>query len=261
LNPISIIITGYHNQFDNLALLVGALSVIIFGDDFEKPLSRKKLIGLFVLGLSIMTKHVLFVFPLWLAVKQKGFLNKVAVIVVPLAVFALGFIPYLKDGQQGIVQHVLLYKAYKNLIFFDLFVPGILRSFTDGLSIWFFLLVVFAIVLRKQKSFDSLLLYTCLLVAASPATSNQYFAIPLMFVAVNPNVFLILYTIVGTWHLMVDENGLHSGRLQSILHIQQHDYYGALIVLLCFGFIWQLWGKEILAFIKKGGAEIKSALT
>src|SRR3990172_7804576 len=36
LNPISIIITGYHNQFDNLAVFLGLLSVIIFGDDYRQ---------------------------------------------------------------------------------------------------------------------------------------------------------------------------------------------------------------------------------
>ena len=42
LNPISIIITGDHNQFDNLALLLGLLSTLFIGDDFENALSPKK---------------------------------------------------------------------------------------------------------------------------------------------------------------------------------------------------------------------------
>jgi hypothetical protein len=256
LNPVSIIITGYHNQFDNLAILLGLLSIIIFGDDFEKTLSPKKQIGLLVLGLSLMTKHILFAFPLWLAVKQKGLLNKIAVIFIPLSVFALGFIPYWKDGQQGIVQNVFLYKSFNNQLFFQFFVPEILRVFTNSHLIWFFLLVAFAVVFRMQNSFNSLLLYTSLLVATSPAIANQYIAIPIAFIVVNPNPFLFWYVIIGTWHLTVNPDGLHVSAFQSNVY---NNYYPALIILLCFGFIWNLWRQDILTFIKNGISEIKSA--
>lgn len=261
LNPISIIITGYHNQFDNLALLLGFLSTIIFGDDFEEALSPKKLIALLFLGLSLMTKHILFAFPLWLAVKQKGLLNKAVVIVVPLLVFVLGFIPHWNDGQQGVVQNVFLYKSLDNQFFYSLVVPKIIQGITNSHSIWFFLLTVFAFVFRKQKSLDSLLLYTCLLVATSPAITNQYLAIPIAFTAANPNLFLGLYTAIGTWHLMVDRAGLQIAALQSVIHVKPDIYYAVMIVLLCFGFIWHVWRQDILTFIKKGVSEIKSGLT
>lgn len=257
LNPISIIITGYHNQFDNLAILLALLSIIIFGDDSENILSSpKKQIGLLVLGLSLMTKHIFFAFPLWLAVKQKGLLNKIIVIVVPLLIFVLGFIPYWKDGQQGIIQNVFLYKSFNNQLFFQFFVPEILKPFINSYLMWFFLLIAFAIVFRMQNSFNSLLLYTALLVATSPAIANQYIAIPIAFIAVNPNPFLLLYSVVGTWHLIVNPDGLHVSIFQLNVHI--NDYL-ALVILLCFGFVWHLWRRDILVFIKKGISEIKRA--
>src|SRR5579859_6127536 len=71
LNPVSIMITGYHNQFDNVAVLLGLCSVILYGEDFAKRPGGRQYGALGILGLSLMTKHLLFVFPLWLAVKQK----------------------------------------------------------------------------------------------------------------------------------------------------------------------------------------------
>ncbi len=61
LNPVSILITGYQSQFDNLVILMGLWAIHLFGDDFDQPVNRRKFYGLLVLGLSLMTKHLLFV--------------------------------------------------------------------------------------------------------------------------------------------------------------------------------------------------------
>src|SRR5664279_132719 len=86
-NPISVIITGYHSQIDNLAVLLGLLAAWLVGDEFDRPLNRRKLLGLFVLGLSLATKHLLFAFPFWLAVKQRGIWHKVGIILLPVGLF------------------------------------------------------------------------------------------------------------------------------------------------------------------------------
>jgi len=93
LNPVSILISGYHSQFDNVAILLGLWSVQLLGDDFSRPMNRRKLLGLLVLSLSLMTKHLLFAFPLWLAVKQKGLAQKAIVLLLPVLCFLLSFAP------------------------------------------------------------------------------------------------------------------------------------------------------------------------
>lgn len=42
LNPISIIITGYQCNFDNVAILLGLVAVGLMGDEFDQPLNRRK---------------------------------------------------------------------------------------------------------------------------------------------------------------------------------------------------------------------------
>jgi hypothetical protein len=261
LNPISIIITGYHRQFENLALFLGLAAVILFGDDCEKPLNPRKLVGLMVLGISLMTKHILFAFPLWLAVKQKGFWNKVLVIIVPISVFILGFVPYWNGGQQGILQNVLTYQSFNNQYFFRLFVPEMLHYVLNAYSTWIILLGIFAVAFRRRTAYDSILLYSCVLVAASPAIANQYLAIVVPFIAANPNFIFLFYTIIGTWHLMVDSDGLHIAELQSVVGISTGTYFALLVFLLCLGFIWHLWRQGIVTFLKKGMLEIKDSLT
>jgi hypothetical protein len=103
LNPISIIVSSYQCNFDNLAIFVGLLAVLLMGDEFDQPINRRKFLGLFVLGLSLVVKHVFFAFPFWLAVKQKGILQKLGVILISVFIFALSFVPYWHEGKQGII--------------------------------------------------------------------------------------------------------------------------------------------------------------
>ena len=71
LNPISIIITGHHNQFTNFALLFGFLSVLLYE---KNNLNFKIILPLIIMGLSLSVKHVLIFFPIWWAFKEKRFL-------------------------------------------------------------------------------------------------------------------------------------------------------------------------------------------
>ncbi|MCG3140316.1 MAG: hypothetical protein HDKAJFGB_01362 [Anaerolineae bacterium] len=251
LNPISILITGYHSQFDNLAILVGLFAVIILGDNFDKGYDSRKLAGLLTLGLSLMIKHLLFAFPFWLAVKQKGIWERIAIIIIPTLVFLLSFAPYWQDGQEGIIYNVFLYRSWDNQFFFRLFIPEILSKFINAPMVWLYWLFIFAIVLRHRNAFNSLLLYTCVLVATSPALTNQYLAIVIPFISVNPNFFFLLYTMLGTYYLLISTDGLHIAALQSIFLLSAENYYAILVILLCCGFIWHVWHQEIIALTKR----------
>src|SRR2546425_238698 len=90
---------GHNYDVDNFAILLGLVSALLIGDDFDKPLNRRRFLGLSILGLSLMTKHIFFAFPFWLAVKQRGTLQKCAVILLPVSIFILGFVPYWNEGK------------------------------------------------------------------------------------------------------------------------------------------------------------------
>lgn len=260
LNPISIIITGYHNQFDNLALFFGFLSVIVVGDSFDKPLDKRKLLGLCLLGLSLMTKHVLFAFPFWLAVKQKGLRHKLLIILIPAFIFLLGFIPYWGEGKHGIIQNVFLYRSWDNAFFYNLFVPKSIQLILPSVIAWLSLLAIFAIIFRRKSVVETLLLYTCVLTATSPAITNQYLTIPVAFIAANMNFFSVLYTKIGTFHLLVNEDGLHIRSLQQIIDISPSTFYAILISALFFDLVWVTWREYIIAFFRRAIYEVRVQL-
>jgi hypothetical protein len=244
LNPISIIVTGYQCNFDNAAIGLGLLAAGLLGDDFDRPLDRRKLMGLLILGLSLVVKHVFFAFPFWLAVKQKGRLQKLAVILIPILIFIVSFVPYWHTGSEGIMQNVFRYRSFTNEFFYRLFVPRLVQFMFGSLAVWLFLLVLFAFLCRRKNTVESLLFYTAVLVAASPANINEYLAIPGAFVATHLNPFNVLYTAVGTLHLLVDPNGLHWTGLSRTICID------LAICLLCLGLAWATWPKSFAARLK-----------
>ena len=260
LNPISIMITGYHSQFDNLAILLGLVAVTFLDEGFDKPPNKRRYLGLLILGLSLMVKHILFVFPLWLAIKERGIKRKLEVIFLPLLVFLLGFVPYWHEGREGIIENVFLYSSFNNQLFYKWLVPASIQLVLTSKLVWIFLLASFAIIYRQRNGFDSLLLYTCLLVAASPAVANQYLAIVVPFVVAKLNPLTILYTVIGTWFLLVNHDGLHIYRLQQLINIADDAYYLALVFLLTSALVWATWPQQIVAFLNRTIHEAKIQL-
>ena len=245
LNPISIIISGYQNNFDNLAILTGLMAALLIGDEFEKPVNRRTLLGLLVLGFSLVLKHVFFAFPFWLAVKQKGFGQKLIVVLVPVLIFLLSFVPWWHEGKQGIIQNVFQYGSFTREYFYSMFVPAFVQFMFSSRAIWLGLLVLFAFICRRKSVMETMLLYTGVLVATCPGTLNEYLAIPLAFVATHLNVLTILYIAVGTLHLLVDFNGFHLTAISPTIYID------IAIDVLCLAVAWATWPQAIAGAIKK----------
>lgn len=251
LNPISILVTGFHGQFDNLAILLGLLSLQWIGENFQDPVDLKKFCGLLLLGLSLMTKHLFFAFPLWLAIKQKGLSQKAVVLIVPLAFFLLGFAPYWTQSGDQIRAHVFQYGASCTGYFYKFFVPQCVQYWFDAESVWYILLVLFAFICRSRTAFESLLIYTGVLVAFSPATSNQYLVIPVALAAYYCSPLFIIYTIAATFQICVDsKNGLH------LFPFAAGRYDNIAIYVLCFAVAYLLWKEKFNGFTQAFKREV-----
>lgn len=259
LNPISILITGYHGQFDNIAILLAMLGIWIFGEKVEKKVTGKKLLGLMTLGLSLMTKHIFFIFPLWLAIKQKGWKMKLLCVLVPLGIFAVSFLPFISTGLDGILHNVFMYKSFDNGPFWYALAPTIITRFIPKMVLFIVTLVILAFVFRKKNSFKSLLAYTIAIVIFSPAIANQYLAIAIPFVAVNFNALFALFTLLSTLFLTVDVSGLSQYWLKDYLP-ESLIGYNAQIVVLTLGFVFVYFRKQIVEGIKKMYSWVKGEM-
>lgn len=232
LSPISIIITGYHSQFDNLAILLGLLSVITIEN------SKKYYhicFGLILVGLSLSVKHILFIFPIWLAFKEDSWSKKIISIFIPYIIFLSGFLFYLVDGADGILKNVFLYRSLNNAPFWSLFAPNILYKTVSPVILFIITLIVLGLYWRPKGVIESLNLYTISLVVFSSAIVNQYLAICTPAIATQWNGAYAIYTMVGTLFLSGNEDGLHMAALTSFFGFK--GWYQVLITLLSIGLL------------------------
>jgi hypothetical protein len=147
-----------------------------------------------------------------------------------------------------------LYRSVHNEYFYKYFVPTFIQFLCSSQTVWLLMLAGFAFIYRQKNAIESLLLYTAVLVTASPAIINEYLAIPVAFVSTYINPFTLLYTIVSTWHLAIDVNGPH-------LLKNHHGICSDIsICMLSLALIWIVWRQNLIALAKKCREEIKIQL-
>lgn len=216
LNPVSLIITGYHNQFDNIAVLIGAYAVLCIQDSCsEREIKAGDIYGIILLTLSLMTKHILWAFPLWILFSRKiDARKKILYAFIPPLIFLLSFVPYWSEGSHGIIHRVFLYKSFNNFPLFALRILnylGVSIPFQEYICLPVFglLMLAGAYMFRRESIGNSFLLYTIALVCFSSAIANQYLAIPCMAVILMFRNKSALYFCTGFVYLSCTLDGLH----------------------------------------------------
>lgn len=256
LNPIAIIITGYHNQFDTLAIVVAMTAVLLYGETGQ-PMTRRKWWALLLLGLSLATKHIFFFFPIWLALREKGWRSKLIALAVPVAVFVMSFLPFAAQGYHGIVANVLGYASFNNAPFWYAWVPQDVQLVLSAKLFFFGALLIGGLALRKKPLVESLLFYLIILTAFSPAIANQYLAIVCAAIAVYPNIFFAAYALVATFLLALSPAGLHVEKISALLPdalqatLNSVRAYDLPITLLAAGLFWQFYRTRIMIACQK----------
>lgn len=213
LNPIAIIITGYHNQFDNIAVLLALMAAEMI-DTNDEP-SRRDVLSISLFTLGMLTKHITAFFFIWMLINNSfsNIKKRIAYSCVPPAVFLLSFIPFAvqsKEACQGIIDNVFLYRSYNNVPL----LAALLGALNVPESYFFLIFVVLLLLLgyvsRNMSVQNGLLLYLASLVAFSSAVANQYLVIPLAALVLFDNkVFYWLYTTLGFVYCLLNANELH----------------------------------------------------
>lgn len=260
LNPISIIISGFHGQFDNLAILIALIAVIYISDN-----SHKKFWGIFLLGISLSVKHIFFLLPLWLAVKEKRPFNKFIVLTAPVVIFLLLFAPYWQTGGTGIIENVFLYKSFNNAPLWNIFIPDFLARYISPMVFFVAGLALMGIFVYRESRVKSFLIYLGAIFIFSSAVANQYLVIPVIFAIFFINPFTLLFLLWATIKLLIDGAGLNISFLADILPSRLFSYT-PIVVIFTVGFAWaviRLKKDEMkkLKFLKAINKEVKAEVT
>lgn len=240
LNPVSIIITGYHGQFDNFAVFLGAISAFLYENKKEKSIGLTPLV---LLGISLTVKHILFLFPLWLAFKAPRS-KKLAAIFIPYFIFFVAFLPYLAGGFNGILNNVFMYRSYNNAPFWMVFAPCIVVAAFPPIVFFIGAMFIAGLSSIRERIMRSYWIYLICLVVFSSAIANQYLAICISAIAVYWNRGFFLYSLIGAIFLVLNHEALHL-----FIDAGIKGYY-ILIPVLAYGFILMLapdrWEKFLL---------------
>ncbi|MCI9125150.1 MAG: hypothetical protein HFH35_13995 [Eubacterium sp.] len=211
LNPVSIIITGYHNQFDNIAVLFALLSCNFYNEaeDFHK----KDALFVALLTASLLIKHIFWVFPFWILVNRNlPFRKKIVYTFVPPIVFLMSFVPFAAGNEEafdGIVHNVFLYRSFNN--------SPLLASFFHMVKLpnqyWFVVfmaaMLLFAFAVRGQSFEYQVCLYLLSVVSFSSSIANQYLAICVAALCiVSRGICRYCYFAVAGLYLVLHTDGL-----------------------------------------------------
>lgn len=250
-NPLSILVTGYYSQFDAIAVYFGLLAVDRYGS--EGPITSKRKFGsLVLLGVSLIWKHVLFAFPLWIAVRQRRFSDKVITIAVPTGIFFLSFLPFVQNGLSGILNNVFFYLSFNNAPLWHVLMPDRLKLVINPYVFFFVPLILGAFIFRKKNLLDALLYYGIILVLFSLAISEQYFVTVLPFISVYFNPFFAVFSFVQTLFMLLMVNGGEMYVSVLRMMVDRAGFgFSIQMILLLFGFLIALFYKSIRKFSTK----------
>ncbi len=191
-NPVSVLISSAHGQFDNLSILFLLLALLATQ---RRPAPRVPILA--ALSASLLVKHVTAFHPLlFVRRRERGGAGPGAA-VVPYLAFALSFLPYLASFQ-GIRSHVLEYSGLRSLYGTDvlLLISGVPDWVPEAVFILAAGLAVFT--LRSiELGRASLLLFLVILIFA-PGISRQYFVWPIALGSLYPGLGYFLYTVVAS---------------------------------------------------------------
>jgi hypothetical protein len=208
LNPISVIITGYHNQFDNLAIAIVCISILLMRRPSPEKITWMDLLIVALLGVSLATKHVFIFFTVWIAIAQVKHLKKIFYLSVPIIVFVLTLAPYFKSSWSSINANVIQYQSFNNAPFWTLV------GFSNGANsrnttyLFVILICIFGYFLRNKPLDEKVNFYCIIIVAFSPAIANQYLAIAAVGASGLFNAGFFLYLSYGAFWLATSSDGL-----------------------------------------------------
>ncbi|MBX7144472.1 MAG: hypothetical protein K1X79_08495 [Oligoflexia bacterium] len=260
LNPISLLISGYHSQFDAIPISIGILSCVLVSRS-RAGRYHDCVLGAVLLGFSLATKHILIFFPFWLWACLQNAPRKfrLTVLFVPYIVFGVTLLPFLIDpsSMKGVLQNVFAYRSRSGSGLTALAIEFCLQWAHVGvanlqqISFLVFTISMLGVglypALRATREISPMEAYYCYLiclVAFSVAMADQYLAIPL--VALSATIhrpILLAYLALGAFLLLSSQDNVLG---ISHWNVGGVEYCHIQLVLLCclFGFSQSRWPRR-----------------
>ena len=261
LNPISILITGYYNQFDNLGLAIGLCAIM----NLNQFSNRNNLKTIILLTLSLMTKHNLVLFLPWIFFNAKLKTVRYKLTFIPAILFSLHFTPFMlisSDVFRAIYSNVFMYWSANNAPFWQFWFRDkqLVNYLSDNaqwhhgriwMTLFFLSVTIVGIWSRKKSITSSFFLYCIIFVLFSSAITTQFYAIGAIGAAAFFNRFFLLYFVFATLWIFGDPTGLDIEIFSNLfLNLSLHGW-NSLPFFLLPGILWMIFNKVKSTTYKK----------
>lgn len=193
LNPVSYLITGYHGQFDNLALLFILIGMYLILTNKNKSLILI-LTSWLAFSTGLIIKHIVLGHYLTGInnLVKKNFYRLLAMMAT-LVLFLLSFLPYWATGSEGIIRNVFLYGAIPKMYGVSSVVnlPILKYVFIAGLCLYPFFI-------DDRDLITQFLLVSLFFLAFTTGMGIQFFILPVAFGALRQSWWFFLYSFTAT---------------------------------------------------------------
>lgn len=214
LNPVSILLSGYHAHFDNVAIFFLLLGSWYY---FCSELPYKKIATWFLLTIGFVIKHIIpfQVLLIYLYIYKNGNkLKGVLLFFLTVLVFLATFIPFYNtvDSRYVINEYVFKYEGLPTISGITLIInqlcPACEIGDTKYYTLYKYLFLISGILfsfflVRSKDIFRSLLISILFFIAFTSARSAQYLILPIAVGALFPSKWFLLYTGTVTLFLSV----------------------------------------------------------
>jgi hypothetical protein len=205
LCPVSILLTGYHSQIDNLAILFALLSwYVVRRTPSVTDSGRVRIVlAAFLMGVSLATKQSMLFFPFWVLFwPGRPVVQRIMYCLLAYAFCAATFVPFATSpaAAVGISENVIHYRGLWAGLFprlVSLVVPPeqvaawfswVPFSWVHLLSpldlVWAMAMVLTGIAVARKFPRDLPFVYLIALLAYTPSMAEQYLAIPVASCAI-----------------------------------------------------------------------------
>ncbi len=197
LNPVSFLITGYHGQFENLAILMVVIGLFAYLKLRGKPVLGKVLLWIFATVGMIVKHNIFYELIICLNSAIKRYWIKLLLFVASVCIFLSLFLPYWDTGSKGIIWNVFGYPsavgAYGITSLFRF--PPLKYAFIAGMFI-------FPLFLKSKDIVKQCLLGMLFFLTFTSGIAIQYFVLPVALGALRPSRGFLFYSLVGSLFIL-----------------------------------------------------------
>jgi hypothetical protein len=203
LCPVTFLITGYHGQFENFAMLMVLIGIYMYLRFAAKPVLRTALLWLFATAGMIIKHNVFYELIICLHSSIKRYWIKVPLFVVSVIIFLSMFIPYWEDGGKGIIHNVFKYSSDVGVygVTSLVMLPKLKNLFILGMCF-------FPLFLKSKDLIAQCLLGTLFFLTFTTGIAVQYFVLPVALGALRPSKYFLLYVLLASLFILGNDNNV-----------------------------------------------------